>query len=104
VDGAGGFKLFRQITFPYLKTALAILIAFESILAFNTYDLVYSFTGGVWGLASFYAFSEGFNFGNLANGAALAVMIGLIALALIGFILFFLSPEKMYRYSFLSEE
>lgn len=104
VDGASGFRLFREVTFPFLKTAIAILVAFEAILAFNTYDLVYTFTGGVWGLLSFYAFSEGFNLGNLGNGAALSVIIGIIAVGLIGLILFFLPPEKMYRYSFLSEE
>ncbi len=104
VDGARGFRLFRKITFPYLKTALVILVAFEALLALNTYDLVYTFTGGVWGLISYYSFAEGFNFGNLGNGAALSVIVALITLGLVAVILFFLPPEKMYRYSFLREE
>lgn len=104
VDGASGFKLFRKVTFPYLKTALAILVVFEALLAVHTFDLVYTFTGGVWGLISFYSFAEGFNFGNLGNGAALSVIVALITLGLVGAILFFLPPEKMYRYSFLREE
>lgn len=104
VDGASGFKLFRRVRFPYLKTAVAILLVFELIISFNTYDLVYTFAGGAWGLVSFYAFAESFSFGNLGNGAALAVVMGLVALALVLLILRFLPPEKMYRYSFLSED
>jgi multiple sugar transport system permease protein len=104
VDGASSFRLYRKVTFPYLKTAVAILLVFELIISFNTYDLVYTFAGGAWGLISFYAFAEGFNFGNLGNGAALSVIIGLVALAFVGVILYFLPPEKMYRYSFLSED
>jgi multiple sugar transport system permease protein len=104
VDGAGSFKLYRAVTFPYLKTAVAILVVYELIISFNTYDLVYTFAGGAWGLISFYAFAESFNFGNLGNGAALSIIMGLVALAFVGMILYFLPPEKMYRYSFLSEE
>jgi len=104
VDGASSFKLFRKVTFPYLKTAVAILLVFELIISFNTYDLVYTFAGGAWGLVSFYAFAEGFSFGNLGNGAALAVVMALVALAFVVLILRFLPPEKMYKYSFLSED
>jgi len=104
VDGATGFTLFRNITFPYLRTALAILVAFEALLALNTFDLVYTFTGGVWGLISFYSFAEGFNFGNLGNGSALSVIVALVTLGLVGIILTILPPQKMYKYSFLREE
>lgn len=104
VDGASGLRLFREIIFPYLKTVVPILLAFEALIALNTYDLVYTFTGGVWGLLSYYAFAEGFNFGNLGNGSALSIILALITLGLIGVILIFLPPEKMYRYSFVGDD
>jgi ABC-type sugar transport system permease subunit len=77
--------------------------AFQAILALTTYDMVYTFAGGTYGLISYYAFAEMFQWGNFGHGAALAVILAVMTLIVILLILRIVPPEKLYRYSFTGE-
>lgn len=103
IDGAGGLARIRYIIFPYLKSAIAVVAAFQAILALTTYDMVYTFAGGTYGLISYYTFASMFQWGNFGNGAALAVILAIITLFVILIILRIVPPQKLYRYSFTGE-
>lgn len=53
LDGATGLLRLRYVTLPYLKSAIAVVAAFQAILALTTYDMVYTFAGGTYGLISY---------------------------------------------------
>ncbi len=103
LDGATGLLRLRYVTLPYLKSAIAVVAAFQAILALTTYDMVYTFAGGTYGLISYYAFAEMFQWGNFGHGAALAVILAVMTLIVILLILRIVPPEKLYRYSFTGE-
>jgi len=103
LDGAVGISRLRHVTLPYLKSALAVVAAYQAILALTTYDMVYTFAGGTYGLISYYAFAEMFQWGNFGHGAALAVVLAIMTLLVILLILRIVPPEKLYRYSFTGE-
>jgi len=103
LDGATGLLRLRHVTLPYIKSALAVVAAFQAILALTTYDMVYTFAGGTYGLISYYAFAEMFQWGNFGHGAALSVILAITTLLVILIILKIIPPEKLYKYSFTSE-
>jgi multiple sugar transport system permease protein len=104
IDGATGLRGFRYITLSYMKTGLALVAAFQALLALTTYEMVYTFAGGTFGLISYYAFANMFQWGNFGNGGALSVILALMTLAVILLIVFkIFPPEKMYRYTFTGE-
>ena len=103
VDGASGFKKFRYITLPFIKSAVGLVAAFQAFLALTTYDLVFAFAGGAFGLISYYTFAATFTWGNFGQGAALGVILALLSLGVIFVILRIVPPEKLYRYSFTGE-
>jgi multiple sugar transport system permease protein len=103
LDGATGLLRLRYVTLPYIKSAIAVVAAFQAILALTTYDMVYTFAGGTYGLISYYAFAEMFQWGNFGHGAALAVILAVMTLIVILLILRIVPPEKLYRYSFTGE-
>jgi ABC-type sugar transport system permease subunit len=103
IDGARSLSKFRDIVFPFLKPAILVVAAFEAFLALTTYDLVYSFAGGEFGLISYYTFAEMFTYSNFGYGAALAVILALMSMVVILVILRIVPPNKLYRYSFTGE-
>ena len=103
LDGATGILRLRYVTLPYLKSAIAVVAAFQAILALTTYDMVYTFAGGTYGLISYYTFAEMFQWGNFGHGAALAVILAIMTLFVILLILRIVPPEKLYRYSFTGD-
>jgi len=101
VDGASAWQRFRHVIFPFIRIAVVILAAFQAMLAITVYDVVYVFSGGLWGMISYYAFSESFLLGDFGRGAALAITIGITILIVIIVILRVLPGQKIYRYSFV---
>lgn len=87
IDGAGRWKAFRFVTLPYLKPTLALVLIYETIVAIATFDLVYVMTGGgpadATAIIGWYAYTEIFRFLNLGHGAALALILGVMLLALV---------------------
>ena len=87
IDGGGGWRIFRHITFPLLKPILLIVVVYETLVAILVFDIIYVLTGGGPGdstaLISWFAYAEIFKSLNLGHGVALAIIIALITLVLI---------------------
>lgn len=87
IDGAHVWKRFRYVTLPGVRTILVIVVLYEVLVGLNTYDITYTMTGGGPGTAttliSYFTWSESFKQLNFGHGAALGVMIALIALVFI---------------------
>lgn len=87
IDGAHVWRRFRYVTLPGIRTILVIVVLYEVLVGLNTYDITYTMTGGGPGTAttliSYFTWSESFKQLNFGHGAALGVMIALIALVFI---------------------
>lgn len=86
VDGASAWQQLVHITLPLLKPALLVTLIFRTLDAFRVFDMIYVMTRGGPGTAtepiSLYAFDAILKFFRFGYGSALAVIIGLLALAL----------------------
>lgn len=90
VDGAGAWRRFIDITLPMLKEVLVVVIVFRTIWTFNKFEEIYLLTRGGPGTSTFnlavYAFEEGM--ANLRLGVAAATGVVMIALLLVGTIIY----------------
>lgn len=88
IDCRSPLKRFAYVIFPEIKAMIVVLLVYNALMAFTTYDLVYAMTGGGPGTAttllSFQIWRESFSMYNFGNGAAIAFVTVLISL---GFIL-----------------
>jgi N,N'-diacetylchitobiose transport system permease protein len=86
VDGAGAFQVFRHITFPVLKPIFLILATLSTIWDFKVFTQIWVllnqrpsrdyFLLGIW------SYSESFGVTRYGKGAAIAVVMVLLLLAL----------------------
>jgi ABC-type sugar transport system permease subunit len=99
VDGANAFRKLFGITIPQISGMMIIVLIYELIIGFTTYDIVYSMTGGGPGgattLLSYYVWGESFKMLNFGNGAALGVIMAVITFVLIWTILKIIPNEIM---------
>ena len=76
VDGAGGWRVFRDITLPQLKPVLAVVIILKSIFSLKTFDQVFMLTNGGPGTAtqtlSHYIYFNGMKYGQIGYAASVA--------------------------------
>lgn len=83
VDGATGFRLFRNILLPYIKPLVYIVIFFRMIDSFKIFDIPYIMTRGGPGIStsfvSIYAYNDVFVFLDVGYACAIGVVIFLIA-------------------------
>lgn len=83
IDGANAFQVFRHVTLPALRPATMIVVSSAFIGALLTTDLVLAMTrGGPFGksdVLGYRMYVETFFNGNFGYGAAMAVVIALIA-------------------------
>lgn len=49
IDGAYGLKLFRNITFPMVKTTFVVVLALQLVGALKLFDIIETMTGGNFG-------------------------------------------------------
>jgi glucose/mannose transport system permease protein len=86
IDGAGMARIYRRILLPSIRPIIIAVIVILLQFAIKTFDLVAALTGGGPGLATnvpaIYVYDLMFQRGQIAEGAAAAVMI-LLALALV---------------------
>ena len=86
VDGASGWRVFRDITLPQLVPVLAVVVILKTIFSLKTFDQVYMLTNGGPGTAtqtlSHYVYQQGFKYGSLGFSASVAwlMVIPMIAL------------------------
>jgi multiple sugar transport system permease protein len=87
VDGATPFQRFRFIVFPQIKAIIVVLLIYNALTAFTSYDIAYAMTGGGPGTAttllSFQIWKESFSMYDFGAGAAVAFIVVLISAVLI---------------------
>ncbi|MEM7442123.1 MAG: sugar ABC transporter permease [Pseudomonadota bacterium] len=76
VDGASGWRVFRDVTLPQLVPVLAVVIILKAIFSLKTFDQIYMLTNGGPGTAtqtlSHYVYVNGFRYGQIGYSAAVA--------------------------------
>jgi multiple sugar transport system permease protein len=79
VDGAGGWTQFRHIELPYIRPLLLLVLFFRIADVIRVFDHVYVLTGGGPGnttqFLSLYIYRIGFQFSDLGQASALAVVV-----------------------------
>ena len=77
LDGAYGFKLFRMITFPMVKTTVIVVLATQVVGPLKLFDIVRTMTGGNFGtnVLANEMYSQVFVQFDQGKGSALAVVL-----------------------------
>jgi alpha-glucoside transport system permease protein len=80
LDGAGGWRLFRNITFPMVKSTFIVVLATGVVGALKVFDIVRTMTGGNFGtnVLANEMYSQVFVQFNQGKGSALAVVLFLL--------------------------
>jgi len=86
IDGAGGWRTFRDVTLPLLMPTMMVVLVLAVIRAVQTFDEVYVLTGGGPGTATMmivqYIYQTGFatQVQRFGLAAAASVLLGLVLL------------------------
>jgi len=76
VDGAGGWRVFRDITLPQLAPVLAVVIILKTIFSLKTFDQIFMLTNGGPGTAtqtlSHYIYFNGMKYGQIGYASSVA--------------------------------
>ncbi|MBO7710243.1 MAG: sugar ABC transporter permease [Lachnospiraceae bacterium] len=96
IDGANSVQVFLHVTIPQLRSFIMILTLLEIISGFNSFDLIFTMTGGGPGIATE---TIGLNiyrtaFQNYNFGGASALGLILLIVVLIGFLLYAPSQKR----------
>jgi ABC-type sugar transport system permease subunit len=90
VDGATGLQRFRSITLPLMRPFVLIVLAIRTMDLLRLFDEAYILTGGAPARTtetlSELVYTETFTYFNIGDGAALAIMEGLVIMGAIAFI------------------
>ena len=96
VDGAGVLQRFAFITFPLLRPMLTIVVIFEMIFAFKVFDIIFVLTAGgpadATNVLGWQIYTETFRKLDFGAGSSIAMLLGIITLALA--ILFYVFLDK----------
>jgi len=86
VDGAGAWRRFRHVTLPQTRNVLFVIVLLRSIFMFTKFDTVW-LMAGEGGVSRYvrtlpvYAYARSFTYLQAGMGAALAVLMFLMLLA-----------------------
>ncbi len=87
IDCRSPWKRFRYVVFPEIKSMIVVLLVYNALTAFTSYDIVYAMTGGGPGTAttllSFQIWRESFSMYDFGAGSAVAFIVVLISALLI---------------------
>jgi ABC-type sugar transport system permease subunit len=87
IDGATRWQRFAYVVFPHIKAIVVVLLIYNALTAFTTYDIVYAMTGGGPGTAttllSFQIWKESFSMYDFGAGSAVAFIVVAISAVLI---------------------
>jgi ABC-type sugar transport system permease subunit len=87
IDCRNPLKRFRYVIFPEIKAMIVVLLVYNALTAFTSYDLAYAMTGGGPGTAttllSFQIWRESFSMYDFGAGSAVAFIVVLISAVLI---------------------
>jgi multiple sugar transport system permease protein len=87
IDCRSAWKRFAYVVFPEIKAMIVVLLIYNALTAFTTYDLVYAMTGGGPGTATtllaFQIWRESFSMYDFGAGSAVAFIVVAISAMLI---------------------
>jgi len=88
IDCRSSWSRFWFVIFPEIKAMIVVLIVYNALMAFTTYDVVYAMTGGGPGsattLVAFQIWREGFSGYDFGAGSAVAfLMVGVAAVLIV---------------------
>ena len=87
IDCRSPVRRFRYVIFPEIKPMIVVLLIYNALAAFTTYDLVYAMTGGGPGTAttllSFQIWKESFSMYDFGAGSAVAFIVVAISAVMI---------------------
>jgi multiple sugar transport system permease protein len=87
IDCRSPWKRFRHVVFPEIKSMIVVLVVYNALTAFTSYDIVYAMTGGGPGTAttllSFQIWRESFSMYDFGAGSAVAFIVVLISALMI---------------------
>ena len=87
LDGARGVQRFAYVIFPQIKAMVVVLLVYNALTAFTSYDIVYAMTGGGPGTATtllaFQIWRESFSMYDFGAGSAVAFIVVAISAMLI---------------------
>ena len=87
IDGANAWQRFRFVVWPAIKSMVVVLLVYNALTAFTTYDVVYAMTGGGPGTAtsllSFQIWRESFSMYDFGAGSAVAFLVVAMAALMI---------------------
>lgn len=88
IDGASKFQIFKSVTFPMLQPITTVVITQAIVNSFKTFDLIYVITsGGPYRSSETMAvtmYRETFSMFNMGYGAAIAIVLSVIIIAISG--------------------
>jgi alpha-glucoside transport system permease protein len=86
VDGATEWRVFRHIVFPLLLPTIAVVSTTVVITALKAFDIIYVMTNGNFGtqVIASQMIKESFIFNNFGHGSALAVILLLVIIPIMG--------------------
>ena len=87
IDARSPVQRFRYVIWPEIKSMVVVLLGYNALTAFTSYDIVYAMTGGGPGTAttllSFQIWRESFSMYDFGAGSAVAFIVVLISALLI---------------------
>ncbi|GAA5012294.1 sugar ABC transporter permease [Kitasatospora paranensis] len=99
LDGARGFRLFRHVTVPMIRTTLVVVLTTVMITTLKAFDIVRTMTGGNFGtqVLANEMYSQSFVQFNVGRGSALAVILFLAVTPLVAYNIVQLRKEREHR-------
>ena len=100
IDRASAWQRFRHITLPLIRPAIVIVVIMRTMIALSAFAAIFAATGGGPGTATeilnLYAYRTSFSELNLGYGAALAMVLLAITLA-VSFVMFRVRRARSLR-------
>ena len=99
VDGAGPWRRFRRVTWPWLRPMMLLVLILTSINAIMAFDLFWTITKGGPGSAttvfSWLGYVQAFQYFRFGQGAALLYLLSVVCLLLaVAYFVLLLAPGK----------
>ncbi|GAA2748998.1 sugar ABC transporter permease [Kitasatospora cinereorecta] len=99
LDGATGFRLFRSVTVPMIRTTVVVVLTTVMITTLKAFDIVRTMTGGNFGtqVLANEMYSQSFVQFDHGRGSALAVILFLAVMPLVAYNILQLRRERAVR-------
>jgi alpha-glucoside transport system permease protein len=99
LDGARGVDLFRYVTIPMIRNTLVVVLTTVMIITLKLFDIIRTMTGGNFGtqVLANEMYSQSFTQFSRGRGSALAVILFVAVLPLVGYNIVQLRRERAHR-------